>query len=209
MALLAVGVAVAVAAAVVVVGMNSGGGESAGAAGDPATGSLPSGHPSAVADPDTTGSDADSDTDTTGGTTIAKLERRRAKNPSDIAVLLDLGNAYFMDQHLAQAERVYHDALAQEPGNATAQVGLALVWHAQGDSKRAETALTSVLAAHPDDQDAHYSLAIVYFSAGRIAEAKTQWEAAARIDPTSTTGRRSQSFVDLLENQQSSSPEAN
>ena len=208
MALFAVGVAVAVAAAVVVVGMNSGGGESAGAAGDPATGSLPSGHPSIVADADTTGADTDGDTDAVSGTTIAKLEGRRAKNPSDVAVLLDLGNAYFMSQHLTQAERVYDEALALEPGNAAAQVGRALVWHAQGDSKRAETALRSVLEAHPDNQDAHYSLAIVYFSSGRIAEAKTQWQAAAIIDPTSTTGRRSQSFVDLLKNQQSSSPAA-
>ena len=207
MALFAVGVAVAVAAAVVVVGMNSGGGDSAGAAGDPATGSLPSGHPSVAADQDTTGR-TDGDADAVSGATIAKLERRRAKDPSDLAVLLDLGNAYFMDQRLTQAERAYDDALAREPGNATAQVGLAMVWHAEGDSKRAETALRSVLAAHPDDQDAHYSLAIVYFSSGRVADAKTQWQAAARIDPTSTTGRRSQSFVDLLEDQQSSSPEA-
>ena len=203
MAVFAVGVAVAVAAAVVVVGMNSGGGDSAGATADQPAGALPSGHPSVAADQGTTAPDA------AGGTTIVKLERRRAKDPGNIAVLLALGDAYFMDQHLAQAERAYDDALAREPGNATAQVGLAMVWHARGDSKRAETALRSVLAAHPDNQDAHYSLAIVYFSSGRVADAKTQWEAAAHIDPTSTTGRRSQSFVDLLENQQSNSPEAN
>jgi Tfp pilus assembly protein PilF len=95
-----------------------------------------------------------------------------------------------------------------EPGNAAAQVGLALVWHAQGDSKKAEAALRSVLAAHPDDQKAHYSLAIVYFSAGRVDEAKAEWQTAARIDPTSTTGQRSQSFVDLLDDQKSSGPHA-
>ena len=62
---------------------------------------------------------------------------------------------------------------------------------------------------HPDDQDAHYSLAIVCFSDGRIDAAKEQWETAAGIDPSSTTGRRSQSFVDLLDDQQSGAPEAN
>ena len=66
-----------------------------------------------------------------------------------------------------------------------------------------------MLDAHPDDQEAHYSLAIVYFSTGRVGEAKAEWQTAARIDPTSVTGRRSQSFVDLLEDQQSSSPAAN
>ena len=82
-------------------------------------------------------------------------------------VLLDLGDAYFMRQHLQQAEQAYSRALAQEPGNTAAQVGLAMVWHAQGDSQRAEKTLAALVKAHPDDQDAHYSLAIVYFSDGR------------------------------------------
>jgi Tfp pilus assembly protein PilF len=83
-----------------------------------------------------------------------------------------------------------------------------MVWHAEGDSKRAETALAEVVEAHPDDQEAHYSLAIVYFSAGRVDEAKQEWQTAARIDPLTTTGRRSQSFVDLLEDQKSAAPAA-
>lgn len=206
LALIAVGVAVAVAAAVVVVGMNSGGGEPAGASGDPSTGALPSGHPSIAADQDGPQPDADADADS--GDTIAQLETRRDEDPGDVAVLLDLGNAYFMSQRLTQAERAYSQALDLEPENTMARVGLAMVWHARGDSRRAETALRAVVKEHPDDQDAHYSLAIVYFSAGRIDEAKAEWETAADIDPTSATGQRSQSFVDLLEDQQSSAPDA-
>ena len=210
-ALIAVGVAVAVAAAVVVVGMNSGGGESADAAGGAsagtAAGTLPSGHPSVAVDQEAPTADADADGDADSADPIAQLEKRRAEDPTDVAVLLDLGKAYFMSQRLQQSEQSYSEALAQEPGNAMAQVGLAMVWHAQGDSKRAETALHSVLDAHPDDQEAHYSLAIVYFSTGRVGDAKAQWETAARIDPTSTAGRRSQSFVDLLEDQESGAPQ--
>jgi cytochrome c-type biogenesis protein CcmH/NrfG len=210
-ALIAVGVAVAVAAVVVVVGMNSGGGEPADAAGGAssgaAAGTLPSGHPSVAVDQETQTADADGDADSADP--IAQLEKRRVKDPTDVAVLLDLGKAYFMSQRLQQSEQAYSEALAQEPGNAMAQVGLAMVWHAQGDSKRAETALHSVLDAHPNDQEAHYSLAIVYFSTGKVGDAKAQWETAARIDPTSTAGRRSQSFVDLLEDQQSSAPQPN
>ena len=111
-----------------------------------------------------------------------------------------------MAQRLQQAERAYSQARALAPDNAKAQVGLAMVWHAQGDSKRAESMLRAVLEEHPDDQDAHYSLAIVCFSTGRVDEAKEQWQTAAGIDPRSTTGRRSQSFVDLLEDQQSGAP---
>jgi cytochrome c-type biogenesis protein CcmH/NrfG len=206
LAFIAVAVAVAVAAAVVVVGMSSGGGETPGTSGDQSTGALPTGHPSIAADPDGTQPDTDADADS--GNTIALLETKRAEDPGDVAVLLDLGNAYFMAQRLTQAEQTYSRALDLEPDSAMAQVGLAMVWHAQGDSKRAEQALRAVIEQHPDDQDAHYSLAIVYFSSGRIDDAKAQWQTAAGIDPTSTTGRRSQSFVDLLEDQQSSAPEA-
>ena len=172
LALIAVGVAVAVAAAVIVAGMSSGGGESAGASGDPtAGGGLPSGHPSVAVDqddPETQGTDADADEDgdADSGDDIAQLEERRRQDPGDVAVLLELGNAYFMAQRLQQAERAYSQARALAPDSAVAQVGLAMVRHAQGDSKRAESMLRAVIEEHPDDQDAHYSLAIVCFSSG-------------------------------------------
>lgn len=209
-AFIAVGVAVAVAAVVVVVGMNSGGGEVAGAADDASAGTtaatLPSGHPSPAVDQDEPVAGDDGDADSSDP--IEQLEQRSAEDPTDVAVLLDLGKAYFMSQRLEQAERSYSDALAQEPDSDRARVGLAMVWHAQGDTKRAQTSLRQVLGAHPDDQEAHYSLAIVYFSTGRVGDAKAEWEKAAQIDPSSTTGRRSQSFVDLLEDQESGAPQA-
>lgn len=208
LALIAVGVAVAVAAAVIVAGVSSGG-ETGATPGDPAAGDLPSGHPSVAVDQDGQGQQTDgNDGDVDPGDGLARLEERRQEDPDDIALLLDLGNAYFMAQRLQQAERAYSDALALAPDSAKAKVGLAMVWHAQGDSKRAEAALRAVIGEDPEDQDAHYSLAIVCFSLGRIDEAKDQWETAAAIDPASTTGRRSQSFVDLLEDRESSAPAA-
>jgi cytochrome c-type biogenesis protein CcmH/NrfG len=208
-ALIAVGIAVAVAGVIVVAGMTSGdGGEASGAAagaGGTAPGSLPSGHPSIAPEGEPTAAPS---TEPGAGGTIARLEKQRAKDPTDVNVLLDLGEAYFLGQRLQQAERVYNEAIAQEPDNAAAQVGRAMVWHAQGDSKRAATALRAVLKAHPDDQAAHYTLAIVYFSSGRLGEAKAEWQTAAKVDPSSTTGKRSQSFVDLLEDQASAAPAA-
>lgn len=205
-ALIAVGTAVAVAAVIVIAGMTSDdGGEASGAgAGGTATGALPSGHPSIAAEGEPTAAPS---TEPDAHATIARLEKRRAKDPSDVDTLLDLGEAYFLAQRLQQAERAYSEAVAQEPDNAAAHVGLALVWHARGDSKRAATALRAVLEAHPEDQEAHYTLAIVYFSSGRLGEAKAEWQTAAKVDPSSTTGKRSQSFVDLLEDQATEAPE--
>jgi cytochrome c-type biogenesis protein CcmH/NrfG len=201
LALIAVAAAVAAAAAVVVAGMSSGDGASTGQPAGTA-GALPSGHPTIAAADDPTPAA------TTAGAAIAQLEDESDEEPGDVQALLDLGNAYFMRQHLQQAEQAYSQALAQEPGNTTAQVGLAMVWHAQGDSRRAEKTLKALIKAHPDDQDAHYSLAIVCFSGGRTGQARQEWQTAARIDPASVTGRRSQSFVDLIDGNESAPPEA-
>ncbi len=215
LALIAAGIAVAAATAVIVVGMSSGdAAEPAGAPEPAAGGGLPSGHPTVAVDQDEPGmqgadDDADEDGDAQTGEDIAHLEDRRRQDPGDVAVLLELGDAYFMAQRLQQAERAYTQARALAPDDTTAQVGLAMVRHAQGDSRQAESMLRAVIEEHPDDQDAHYSLAIVCFSSGRVDEAKEQWQTAAGIDPRSTTGRRSQSFVDLLEDQQSGAPTAN
>jgi Tfp pilus assembly protein PilF len=117
--------------------------------------------------------------------------------------LLELGDAYSSDGHYAQAERAYQEALRLEPGDEVATVRLAMVWHADGNSHRATDAIKAVLAQAPDDQEAHYSLAVIYYSQERIDQARSEWAAAVKIDPASTMGRRSQSFVDLLEDQQS------
>ncbi len=190
----------AVAAAIIVAGVATSGGEAdAGSSGTPSTGALPSDHPSIAGVTDDGEPTEES---------LKDLEAKRADAPGDVGVLLDLGEAYFYAQRLDEAERTYNEALDMEPENTAGQVGRALVWHAQGRSKKAETALRRALKDHPDDQEAHFSLAIVCFSDGRVDEAKHHWQAAADIDSQSDTGKRSQSFVDLLENRRSGSSEA-
>ncbi len=201
-----VGVAVLVAVVIVVVGTSSGGGDAAGTvAGPSAAGqSLPPGHPSA---------DGKAGQSTPGPVTddavqqkIAQLESASADQPDNVAVFLELGDAYFLAQRYQQAARTLRAALQIDPGNPTATVRLAMVWHADGESQRAAQAIKAVLHKTPGNQEAHYSLAIIYFSADRIDEAKAEWAAAAKLDPSTAIGRRSQSFVDLLEGKQTSAP---
>ena len=68
--------------------------------------------------------------------------------------------------------------------------------------KRAETALHAVLKAHPDDQEAHYDLGHHLLLVRTWARPRRSGRRPRRSIPTSTTGRRSQSFVDLLEDQE-------
>jgi cytochrome c-type biogenesis protein CcmH/NrfG len=198
-----VGVAVLVAAAIVVVGMRTEAGDAADAiAGLPTAGqSLPPGHP-AVDDKAT----HPPVTDDAVKQKIAQLQSARADEPDNVGVLLELGDAYFLGQRYQQASRTFRAALQIDPGNPTATVRLAMVWHADGDSVRAARAIKAVLSKNPGNQEANYSMAIIYFSADRIAEAKAAWAAAAKIDPSTAIGRRSQSFVDLLEGRQTSAP---
>jgi len=201
-----VGVAVLVAAVIVVVGTSSGGGDAAGTVAEPSTAgqSLPPGHPSV----DGKGGEATPApvTDDAVQQKIAQLESASADEPDNVAVLLELGDAYFLGQRYQQAARTFRTALQVDPGNPTATVRLAMVWHADGDSARAAQAIWAVLQKTPENQEAHYSMAIIYFSADQIDKAKAQWVTAAKLDPTTAIGRRSQSFVDLLEGKQTSAP---
>jgi len=205
-ALAGVGVAVLVAAAIVVVGTSSGSGDAAGTLADPSAAgrSLPPGHP-AVGDKAGTATPAPVTNDVVKQK-IAELESTRAARPRDVAVLLALGDAYFLGQHYQQAARTFRTALQIDPGNPTATVRLAMVWHADGDSQRAAQAIQTVLDTTPGNQEAHYSMAIIDFSADRIDAAKSEWALAAKLDPSTAIGRRSQSFVDLLDGKQTSSP---
>jgi cytochrome c-type biogenesis protein CcmH/NrfG len=202
-----VGVAVLVAAVIVVVGTSSGSGDAAGTVAEPSTAgqALPPGHP--AVDGKAGESTPAPVTDDAVQQKIAKLESASADQPDNVAVLLELGDAYFLGQHYQQAARTFRSALAIDPGNATATVRLAMVWHADGDAGRAAQAIKAVLEKTPQNQEAHYSMAIIYFSADRIAKAKAEWDAAAKLDPTTAIGRRSQSFVDLLEGKQTSAPD--
>lgn len=197
-----VGIAAAVAVTVVVAGVSFGG---RGGTGSPAAGrDLPEGHPSMTADGGR--ASAEPDSSVSALRTIAALERATDADPQDTGVLIELGDAYFLAQRYQDAARAYRRALRLVPGDASATVKLAMVWHADGDSERAAAAIAEVLAREPGHQEAHYSLAIVHFSQGLNDEARDEWVTAARIDPDSEIGRRSQSFVDLLDDQGSPEP---
>jgi cytochrome c-type biogenesis protein CcmH/NrfG len=198
-----VGIAAAVALAVVIAGVSFGGRGDAGS--PPAAQDLPEGHPTVTADGGRAG--AEPEPAASALRTIAALERATDADPQDTGVLLELGDAYFLAQRYRDAARAYRRALALVPNDAAATVKLALVWHADGDSERAVAAITEVLAREPGHQEARYSLAIVYFSQGRTDDAREEWVTAAQIDPGSEIGRRSQSFVDLLDDQRSPEPD--
>jgi cytochrome c-type biogenesis protein CcmH/NrfG len=201
-ALAGIGVAVLVAAGVVVTGTVLEDGRPV-AKGATAAASLPPGHPAVTDDTAAT----PIPTRDAVALRIRRLEKAHAATPEDVGILLSLGDAHFLRQDYAQAAKAYRGVLRLKPGDATASVRLAMVWHAGGHSRRAVAAIEGVLNDDPNDQEAHYSLAIVYFSEGRVSEARSEWSTAARLDPSSELGRRSESFVELLAGKEPAAPE--
>jgi cytochrome c-type biogenesis protein CcmH len=201
--LIGIGVAALAAATVVVIGAGTGGeGISATNGAAAATQPLPSGHPSANG----RGTADSAASDSSVQRTIIELKAAVKTHPRDPDLLLKLGDAWFLGQRYREAGRAFRSVLRLAPGNAAATVRLAMVWHADGDTPRALTALKNVLVKTPQDQEAHFFLAIVYFSQKQAELAKAEWIIAARLDPRSAIGRRSRSFVDLLEGSRSTPP---
>ena len=205
--LIGIGVATLAAATVVVVGVAADGGGTDGASSTAAvTQPLPSGHP--AVNGTGTGEAAAVPGDPAGQQTVTQLRAAARADPQDADLLLKLGDALFLAQRYREAGRAFRSVLHLEPGDTAATARLAMVWHAGGDSPRALAALEEVLAKSPQDQEAHFYLAIVCFSQQDAARAKAEWTIAARLDPSSTIGRRAKSFVDLLKGRQSTPPSA-
>ena len=200
-----IGAAVLVAAVIVVVGSMAGSSDGGGTVAPASAQSLPPGHPTVNAG---AGATPAATTSSSVKRSISQLEKKSKAHPRDAAVLLKLGDAYFLAQQYARAEKAFARALQLKPGDATATVRLAMVWHADGQTTRAVRAIRGVVADKPDDQEAHYSLAIVYFSLERVQDARDEWAEAAAIDPSSAIGRRSQNFVDLIDGKQTQRPAA-
>ena len=191
-ALAGIVVAVLVAGLIVVAGTRSTDKtSSAGGTTKGGTMSLPPGHPSIAP---TTASQPDY------GAMVSALEAKYKKHPGDTRTALALANAYLMNEQTAKASALYAKVLAKDPTNETAKVQYAMTLHASGDDKQALTLIDQVLARNPKSQLGHYNLAILYFSEQKSDLAKSEWQKAAAIDPTTSLGKSAANFVSLMEN---------
>jgi Flp pilus assembly protein TadD len=129
---------------------------------------------------------------------VKAAEQAYSANSKSVAAVLALGEAYYEAQRLADATRLYNEALSLEAGNPDALAGLAMVDFANGDQPKAESALLQISQANPKNQTALYDLAILYFSSNDRDKAKAAWQQVAAIDGTTTLGKMAKQFVDLM-----------
>jgi hypothetical protein len=117
---------------------------------------------------------------------------------------LELASALHVAGRLAEAEPLYRQVLAAQPGLAVARDNLIALLRAQDRWSEAEGELRAGLALRPDDADLQFRLGVMLLAGGRYAEGWPLYEARRRmpkmspIPPLSAPEWRGEPVRDLL-----------
>jgi tetratricopeptide (TPR) repeat protein len=121
---------------------------------------------------------------------IASFNQIVTKIPTCSDCYYNLGVAYSKKQQFAEAENSFKKAIELAPNSADAYTGLANVYNAQKkfDLAQQASAKASELAGAGGggggNAEALYNQGVILWNAGKYAEAKEQFEAAIKADPS-------------------------
>ncbi len=99
------------------------------------------------------------------------------------ASLVEEGNHHLERGQFAHAERIYQQAISQEPQNARAHYNLGLALWRQGDVERAEAAFAQSLHLDPEDADSYFQIGLIQYDQNNDGEARKSLEQARRLRP--------------------------
>jgi len=123
---------------------------------------------------------------------LERLESMRAyieNHPDDLEAQLrfanELHDAKLLDQAIAQ----YKDYLGKDPTNPDARVDLGICYFELQQYDAAIQEMERAVRDAPDHQLGHYNLGIVNLNAGNPEAARTWFEKARDLDPSSVYGR--------------------
>ncbi len=114
---------------------------------------------------------------------LTELKSRVAKNPRDIAALVELGNLYFDATKFDQAAAYYQSALALDPTNPDVRNDEAAALHATGRDLDALREVDRVLAERPGFPQALFNRGIILGAMGRRSDAVVAYRAFLRAAP--------------------------
>jgi tetratricopeptide (TPR) repeat protein len=123
---------------------------------------------------------------------IAKLNDVVGKLPTCSDCYYNLGLAYTHKQQWPEAEASLKKSIELKPTNPDPYNGLANVYNAQKrfdealamNQKASELSSSTAGAGGGGNAESIYNQGVVLFNAGKYADAKTQFEAATKADPT-------------------------
>lgn len=114
---------------------------------------------------------------------LVQLKTRVAKNPRDIAAIVELGNLYFDASKFDQAAAYYKRALALDPTNPDVRNDEAAALHASGHDLDALQEVNQVLSERPNFPQALFNRGIILGSMGRRSDAVGAYRAFLRAAP--------------------------
>jgi len=115
---------------------------------------------------------------------LTQLKARVARNPRDIAALVDLGNLYFDASKFDQAAGYYGRVLALDPTNPDVRNDQAAALHATGHDLEALRDVDRVLTERPNFPQALFNRGIILGSMGRRSDATDAYRAFLRVAPS-------------------------
>ncbi len=120
---------------------------------------------------------------------IRELERAIAYNPAFTRAYIELGDIYSEMEDYERAERVYREAVRNEPRNYLAQYRHAQVLHKLGSLEDSRRAYLRALSVRPSAFDANLGLSTVLLEQGEAAQAVPYAQRAVRAEPESGRAR--------------------
>ncbi len=129
---------------------------------------------------------------------LTELKARVAKNPRDIAALVELGNLYFDASKYDQAITYYKSALALDPTNPDVRNDEAAALHATGHDLDALREVNRVLAERPGFPQALFNRGIILGAMGRRSDAVIAYREFLRVAPKDEHARDAQAAIKEL-----------
>src|SRR5215216_4420383 len=108
------------------------------------------------------------------------------------------GEEYRRKWELDRAEAAFREAVAIDPANAQAGLGLARVARARSDYEGAIRLIEGVIRKHPGSADALVEYGLIYAAAEEPLRARSYFESALRMEPSNEAAVVGQAGVDLL-----------
>jgi tetratricopeptide (TPR) repeat protein len=125
----------------------------------------------------------------------AILEVAGASNPSNLAVVYNLGIVTARAGHYARSRDVLESALRLAPRDADVFYGLAYTYDRLGQAREAFQALTQAARIEPGRADIQKSLASAAANLGEFKDAAAAWTAYVQLEPADDIGRRERGFA--------------
>jgi thioredoxin-like negative regulator of GroEL len=115
---------------------------------------------------------------------VARAYRRALElDPELVPALINLGNLYYSQDELVEAQALYERALGLDPDVFEAHFNLGNVHHDLGRLEEARECYAQAVTLDPTHADAHFYLAVTLEKLGRSQDAKPHWRAYQRLAP--------------------------